>query len=229
MKIKIELFEVKMGDSTSTKSKKAWQQQFLMWVIIIFIVFIIYTAADNYNTYRYGYPKVMNAGPLETSFCPAIPQGIFLGMPVQQVTFIMGPGLDTAKEPQKGLRFYQYITDEFPIFGTAGIGFIFINDRLYAFGTSVGSYLYSQENKYDFEKKIADYKLYLIDLYGKPKIMYQKIPGASANISEILLWEFANNAVLLFPLTVDSEHFASLVTVVSPLSNSGHYDLSFFH
>ena len=172
-------------------------------------------------------PVVVHAGPLETSFYKDIPKGISLGMSKESLISIMKREPDDSRIVNDDIELSSYLVDNFPIINDSAIGCAFVLNQLYSITMPTGRYCHSQKDFDDFDKLFAEYKSYLVSLYGQPRVLHHQYANARENVSEVFLWEFANNALVLFPITVESESFSAFGTVVSPLSESGLYDLSY--
>lgn len=166
---------------------------------------------------------VERAGPLETSFCPDIPEGLYFGDTYGTIVEKMGrePDRNSALSPKATIYFYfvKPSTFEFSM-----VSFSFFNNELYSVMALHYGNSESEEAAKSFKTKQADFQAEFEKIYGQPKISLQEIPNAQTNPAEVRIWEFSHNAILSGPGLMAEDNLLYFATVICPIEKSNYYD-----
>ena len=218
-----------MGDSP--KSKKAWLRDMLLLGGIILAGLYAQDLVVRFALwYKSGYPEVVHVGPLETSFCPDLPTGLSFGMSREDVGSMMKKESEKDAGLREGVVVTWYTLKEYPNSDVlyANLGFVFVHDKLFSILILPGMHTVNQESADNFEDVLFDFIEELVKQYGPPHDDFiGNIPNA--RYDSVFLWEFANNALLVGPITVEGDGYTSFAIAVCPLVASGHYTLSSFY
>ena len=218
-----------MADTPKGKINR--RRKILLWVGVLLVLLVIFGAVALHSIFNKDQlPKVVKAGPLETSFCQDLPKGLFFGMSREDVVSLMKREPLRDEELKEGIVNTLYVLKEYPHSDVsyAGLAFLFVNKQLYSILIAPSMYTLSKENADDFEDVLFNFVEGLVKQYGPPHGDFTgNIPNA--RYDSVFLWEFANNALLVGPITVESDGLASFGIVICPLNASGHYDLSNYY